>query len=192
MKQVNFFLVLFLSLSIFSAKAQTYTVGTNVVSAGLGLGSSIAGYTYGSQSPAISLQYERGLWAAGPGVVSLGGYVGFKSYKDAGNDGYGDSYDYKWNYTIIGVRGAWHYTGLSIPNLDLYGGVMLSYNHLSFSASYSDAGGSYASSSGASYGSDLGFSAFVGGRYFFAGNLGAFVELGYGVSYANLGLTYKF
>jgi hypothetical protein len=192
MKQVIFFLVLFFSISIYSANAQTYSVGTNVVSAGLGLGSSIAGYTYGSQSPGISLQYERGLWQAGPGVISLGGYLGFKSYKYSINDGAGDSYSEKWNYTIIGARGAWHYTGLSVPNLDVYGGLMLSYNHLSFSGSVSNSAGGYQSAAGGSYGSDLGFTAFVGGRYFFAGNLGAFLELGYGVSYLNLGLSYKF
>ena len=36
------------------------------------------------------------------------------------------------------------------------------------------------------------FTAFVGARYFFAKNLGGFAELGYGVSYLNLGLAYKF
>ena len=192
MKQVNFFLVLFFSLSIFSAKAQTYKVGDNVVSAGIGLGSSIAGYSYGSQTPGISLQYDRGLWQAGPGVISLGGYLGFKSYKYSASDGLNDSYTEKWSYTIIGARGAWHYTGLEVPNLDLYGGVMLSYNHLHFSGSYSNGSGSYQTSSGVSYGSDMGFSVFAGGRYYFAGHLAAFMELGYGVSYVNLGLAYKF
>ena len=57
----------FISLSL-SAQDQTYKKGTNVLSAGIGLGSSLAGYTYGSQSPGISLQFEHGFWDAGPGL----------------------------------------------------------------------------------------------------------------------------
>jgi hypothetical protein len=196
MKQVFSFLLVFSSIQfalfISSATAQTYSVGTNVVSAGVGLGSSIAGYSYGTQSPGFSLQYERGLWQAGPGVVSLGGYLGFKSYKYSASDGYGDNYSDKWSYTIIGVRGAWHFTGLEIPNLDLYGGVMLSYNDLKFTESYSNSTGNYHGSASGSYGSAVGFSVYAGARYFFAHNLGAYAELGYGVSYLNLGLSYKF
>jgi hypothetical protein len=190
MKKANVLFAFLLVISGLSVKAQTYQTGTNVVSAGIGLGSSIAGYTYGSQSPGISLQYERGLWPAGPGVISLGGYLGFKSYKYSYNDGLGDNYSEKWSYTIVGARGAYHYTGFKVDNLDVYGGLMLSYNHLSYSASA--ASGGYHSSSGGSYGSAIGFTAFVGGRYFFAKNLGGFAELGYGVSYLNLGLSYKF
>jgi len=191
MKKTTFLLPVLLLLSIVTVKAQTYSKGTNVISAGIGLGSSIAGYTYGTQSPGFSFQYEKGIWEAGPGVVSLGGYLGLKSYKYSYHDGYGDSYENKWNYTIIGARGAWHYTELKTANLDLYGGLMLSYNHLSFSDSYSGPAGNYAHAGG-SYGSTIGFTAFVGARYFFAKNLGGYAELGYGVSYLNLGLTYKF
>ena len=181
-KARSFFAILFV-LSVASVKAQTYSTGTNVISAGIGLGSSIAGYTYGSQSPAISLQYERGVWNAGPGVVSLGGYAGFKSYKFS--DG---PYTAKWNYTIIGVRGAYHYTGLEVKKLDVYGGLMLAYNILKYSDNYS--GATYTATG--SYGSSLGFSVFVGGRYHFSDNLAAFAELGYGVAYLNLGLAFTF
>ncbi|MDR3711717.1 MAG: hypothetical protein P4L51_02790 [Puia sp.] len=191
MKKANTLFAFLLLLAGLSAKAQTYQAGTNTVSAGIGLGSSIAGYTYGSQSPGISLQYERGIWEAGPGVISLGGYLGFKSYRYSASDGYGDNYSEKWNYTIVGARGAYHYTGFKVENLDVYGGLMLSYNHLSYSASASNGSGSYGASGG-SYGSAVGFTAFVGGRYYFANSLGAFAELGYGVSYLNVGLAYKF
>ena len=190
MKKAIFLLTGLFVFSIISVKAQTYKVGSNVVSAGVGLGSSITGFGYGSQSPALSLQYERGVWEAGPGVVSLGGYIGYKSYKYSYSDGSG-SYTEKLKYTIFGVRGAWHYTGLNIDNLDVYGGVMLSYDHAGFSSNVSTAYGS-SSSSGGSFNSSVGFTAFVGSRYFFAGNLGGFAELGYGVSYFTIGLAYKF
>ena len=109
MKKSVLFSIVMLVVSVISTvpvKAQTYEVGTNVISGGLGLGSSIAGgFTYGSQSPGISLQYERGVWEVGPGVISLGGYLGFKSYKYNYNDGI-NAYSEKWNYTIVGARGA--------------------------------------------------------------------------------------
>jgi hypothetical protein len=178
-------------ISFFTAvrvQAQAFQVGTNVISAGIGLGSSIANFTYGTQSPGFNVQYDRGIWEAGPGVVSLGGYIGIKDYKY----GYiynGDAVSYKWNYTVVGVRGAWHFTGLDIENLDLYGGVMLGYYALS--TSYSDSQGNSGGSLG-NYGNTVGLSVFAGAKYYFAGNLGVFGELGFGANILSLGLSYKF
>jgi hypothetical protein len=194
-KSVLFYLALLIVfvISTVSVKAQsnsqTYEVGTNVISGGLGLGSSIAGgYTYGSQTPGISLQFEHGFWEAGPGVISLGAYLGYKGYKYSFSDGTGYSVTEKWNYTIIGARGAYHFTGVNVENLDLYAGVMLSYDNLSFSYSNSQ-GGTYA---GSSYGSSVELSPFAGAKYYFAGDLGGFAELGFGVSIFSIGLSYKF
>lgn len=172
----------FLCLGVFcSATAQSYKTGTNVISAGLGLGSNIAGYSYGTQSPGFSIQYERGLWEAGPGVISLGGYFGIKGYKYSDVD-----YTEKWTYSIFGVRGAYHYTGLDVENLDLYGGLLLSYNHLSYSTNYSG------SDLSGSWGSSLYLTPFVGARYYFMPALSAFAELGYGVSILSIGLALRF
>ena len=184
--KTKLFLSAFIILSVSQLKAQsnskvtdTYSKGTNVASVGIGLGSSIAGYSYGSQTPGISLQYERGVAQLGSGVISIGGYLGFKSYKYSA-----EGFSEKWSYTIIGVRGAYHLTNLNIKNLDLYGGLMLSYNNLHFSDSEDQ--------SGISYGSAAGFSAFVGGRYYFSKSIAGFSELGYGVTYLNLGVALKF
>lgn len=182
MKRIAFFVVLLLSVSTLRVHAQTYEAGKNVISAGLGLGSGLTSYGPSSLSPGFNLQYERGIWEAGPGVISLGGYLGFKGYKFSDQN-----VTEKWNYTIVGARGAYHYTGLDVENLDLYGGLMLSYNNLSFS--YSSNGAGYGAGS---YGSYLGLSAFVGAKYFFSGDLGAFAEIGPGVDILNIGLSYKF
>ena len=45
---------------------------------------------------------------------------------------------------------------------------------------------------GGSYGSAAGFSFYVGGKYFFTNNFAALAELGYGVSYLNVGVALKF
>lgn len=191
MKKSALFSIALLVISFFSAvsvRAQAFQVGTNVISAGIGLGSSLAsGYTYGSQSPGFSVAFEHGFWDAGPGVISLGAYVGIKDYKYGYIEG-GYPVNYKWNYTIIGARGAYHFTGLDIDKLDLYAGLMLAYDDLSFSSNYASG---YSGPVG-SYNSDIGLSVFAGARYYFAGNLAGYAELGYGVSILSIGLAYKF
>ncbi|MFT3824545.1 MAG: hypothetical protein QM731_11520 [Chitinophagaceae bacterium] len=173
-----------------AVKAQSFAKGDNVISAGIGFGSAIGDYGFASQAPAVSVQYEKGIWPAGPGVVSLGGYAGVKTYRYSGSSG-GYSYTQKWNYTIIGVRGAWHYTEIPVEKLDVYAGAMVSYNILKYK--YSDnTGYSDEDLLGGSYGSAVGVSAFAGARYYFAGNLSVFAELGYGVSYFTTGLAFKF
>jgi hypothetical protein len=165
--------------------AQQFVKGTNVVSVGLGLGSSLGSYSQSSQTPALSLSYEKGVWEiGGPGVISLGAYAGTKKYKYSG-----EGFSQKWGYTIIGVRSAYHYNGINSDKFDVYGGIMLSYNILNYS--YKDNNGNDISGGG-NYGSGTGFTLYAGGRYFFSPNIAAFAELGYGVSYLTLGLALKF
>lgn len=163
------------------ANAQPFQKGTTAVNAGIGLGTALGGL--GTARPAISASLDRGIWElGGPGVISLGGYVGNTGYK------YTDmGYTAKWNYVIVGIRGAYHYNGFTdAPNLDVYGGAMLGYNIVSYKA---EGGGADLAHN---YGSGLGFSGFLGGRWLFGESLGAYAELGYGVSILAVGLTFKF
>ena len=183
-------MLLLLSFSglVVAAHAQPFQKGTNIVSAGIGLGSSILSYSGASQTPALSVQYERGVWdVGGPGVISLGGYAGYKGYSYSGKSA-GYSFDENWHYTVIGVRSAYHYHGWDLTNLDVYAGVMLSYNILSYS--YSDNAGSTIGHAG-TYGNAAGLSLYIGGRYFFSEHFAALAELGYGVAYLNVGIALK-
>lgn len=183
-----------LLMSFFPLRSQAqaaYQLGDNVVSVAAGFGTSYGAFTYGKQTPAFSLQYERGLWQAGPGVISLGGYLGYKSYQYSGSF-LGFSYQEKWNYTIFGVRGAWHlqnFDGTELQKWDLYGGAMLGYFNLNYTYSDNDPSVDY---SDINYSSSVGLSAFLGARYFFTPKLAAQGEIGYGISYLNLGVAYKF
>jgi len=172
MKKSLFTLVTILLTSL--TFAQEFNVGTNNINLGVGFGGNFGSYTTSSQSPSFSISYERGVWdIAGPGVVSLGAYLGRKTYKydyTGGND--------KWSYTIVGIRGAYHYNGLEIENLDVYGGLMVSYNILSFTGARS-------------FGSKPGATGFLGGRWFFAENFAVFAEAGYGVAYFTVGVSIK-
>ena len=168
------------------SQAQEFKSGDNVLSLGLGLGSSLGGgYAYSSQSPAISIQYEHGQWdVGGPGTISLGGYLGFKSFSHTNSH-----FTEKWSYTVLGFRSAYHFNMLDVKNFDLYAGAMLSYNIVSYSF---DSHEPFYDNFGGSYGSALGLSIYIGGRYYFSQNIGAFLELGYGISYATIGGSFKF
>ncbi len=96
-------------------------------------------------------------------------------------------YTSKWNYIIVGVRGAYHYNGFeNLSNLDVYAGAMVAYNIVKYS---SDLDEDYFSKN---YGSGVGVSGFAGARWFFTDMFGVYAELGYGVSVLNAGLTLKF
>ncbi len=151
--------------------AQEFEVGDNVVSAHIGIGSSFG--VGGSESIGLSLNYEHGLWDVGDDVVSLGGYLGLKTFNFNG------AIDGKLTYTIIGARGAYHFNSLNIDNVDIYGGAMISFNNVSFSGQ------------GSNFSSALGATIFAGARYYFSDNLAASVEVGYGVAFLNLGVALK-
>jgi len=179
MKKLAFALLLAFMVSASSTKAQSFQKGDNVIAVGVGFGSTLLSSSSGSQSPAISLSFEHATFDAGDdGLISLGAYLGTKSYKFSGS-----GFSEKWSYTIFGVRGAYHYTAIS-DKVDVYGGLMLSYNNVSYKYSGGGIGGRYNGATG--------FTAFVGGRYYFSEHIAAMAELGYGVSYLTVGLAFKF
>ncbi|MDR2497472.1 MAG: hypothetical protein LBD21_10145 [Tannerellaceae bacterium] len=167
----KFLLIAGICLTVLStANAQDiFRKGTQFLNAGIGLGSYIP----------VEVSYERsildGLIKGTNGAIGIGAYLGY--YGNTASDRH-------YNHYVLGTRGAFHYQ--FIPKLDTYGGLMLGYNI----ASVNWAG--QGESVGTATGSALGYSFFVGGRYFFKPNLGVYSELGYGVAYLSLGLTFKF
>ena len=160
-----------LLLTVLSAtySQDIFRKGTQVVNGGIGLGSYIP----------IEVSYERsildGLIKGDNGAIGVGAYLGY----------YGDSEgDWRFSHYEIGARGAFHYQ--FIPKLDTYGGLMLGYDVAS--SRWAGEGEATASASA----SGLGFSLFVGGRYFFKPNLAVYSELGYGIAYLSIGVALKF
>lgn len=76
---------------------------------------------------------------------------------------------------IIGPRVGLHYH--FIPKLDTYLSVMLGYN--SIKAKYNNNGG-------------FDWGTHLGARYMFTPSVGGFLELGYGWSFANIGVAFRF
>lgn len=166
-------------------------MGDRVAGVSLGIGGNYtAGRAYSSQTPAIGLSFEQGILDLGPGVLGIGGYVGYKSLSSQ-TSLFTYRQDWTWNYLIIGARGVWHYNAWHNNDmLDTYGGVMLSYNSVSFKDNTSYPLGTAAYSYGSASG--IGFTGFVGARYYFSEDFGAHAELGYGFAVLNLGVSYKF
>ena len=168
------FVVACFSLTQLNAQTSTFDKGDKVLNLGLGLGSSL--YSGGGIIPPLSASLEVGVVdnIAEKGVIGVGGYLGFASY---GHTGY-----YKVTNIIIGPRGTFHYP--LVDKLDTYAGLMIGYNVVSYH--WTGIEGIAGSSSG------LVSSFFIGGRYYFSDAMAAMLELGYGVSYLNIGVAFKF
>ena len=174
------FAALALAGSVSLANAQEiFQTGTKAVNVGVGLGSVLSNTTI----PPLSVSFDYGvkdnLINGENGSISVGGYIGYTASSVA----FGDS-KYRTSYAILGARGAFHYQVM--PKLDTYGGIMLGYNVTSSSWSGTVVPGAALSSNGFIH------NTFLGARYFFKENIGAFAEAGYGIAYLNLGVTCKF
>ncbi|MDR1331406.1 MAG: hypothetical protein LBK07_04810 [Tannerella sp.] len=135
--------------------------------------------------PLISGSFEYGIVDGlidGKASIGVGGYLAYTSRKHEVVRDYG----YKYSNFIVGARGAFHYA--PIPVLDTYGGAMLGYDIVS-SSTYGTASGIGHYTADAS---EIGYSVFVGVRYFFARNIAVFAEMGYGVAPIEAGISFKF
>jgi hypothetical protein len=173
-KQVlaRFLVVLLLAFSS-SMKAQDVK-GVNFINAGIGVG------TYGFVGTGglpITASFEHGFSKN----ISAGLNLGFIQRK------YAD--DWKYTYLVFGARGSYHFNEvLNVQNekLDVYGGISLNYRHYKIKYGH-DIDDYYGSASGG----EVDFGIHAGGRYLFSPKVGAFAELGYGISPLELGITFK-
>ncbi|MFN8712569.1 MAG: hypothetical protein ACK5Z2_06925 [Bacteroidota bacterium] len=182
---------LFLTVaSLAGAQTNPFQVGDNMMSFGIGVGSSF-GFNLARQTPALSMQFEHALADLGPGFISVGGYLGYKGYRYTNNLSNGYYYKENWKYYIFGARTAWHlseFDGVDLSKWDLYGGIMLSFNFARYK--YED-NNQFLNYSDSSYGSSVGFSSFLGARYFLTDRIAVMGELGWGIAYLTGGISIK-
>jgi hypothetical protein len=185
------------------AKAQQSSTGDQVFSKSnllVNVGAAFGWYGYGadytgvSAMPAFTFGIEKGILDIPKiGVVSVGGIVGWKhaTYNDQLFGAYYGQLYYDDVYTendyIISTRGVFHQTMLKIPKLDLYAGIDLGVRLIRQKYYDQFTGLTTPSNSTAFLGG-----AFIGARYYLVGNFSAYTELGYGIGYFTLGLSYKF
>ena len=193
MKKFSRISVLLIAMAIIlsqsTVKAQAFKTGDMVANLGLGFG--WYGYGYGTTSlPAFSLSMEKGIKdLTNIGPLSIGGIVGFKHATYA----WQTSYDWSWNDIIVAARAAIHYDLFKNEKIDTYGGIALgvrvqSYSYYTWVAPY---GTNDYKKQHENYTHGL-FAFYLGGRYFFSDRLAGFAEVGYGLGYLTLGLSYKF
>lgn len=185
-KLIAIALMVIFSFPFIKAQESTFDLNDVVVNIGIGLGTSYGIGLYNkSIIPPLSISVEKGILddVLEKGVIGVGAYVGFNSYK--WHYVY-STYDWGYRYTniIIGGRGSFHYP--IVDKLDTYVGVILGYR-VSIATEFGDVGGyDYSSDSGG-----IAYSGFVGGRYYFSDKFSGFAELGYGIAYLTLGLGIK-
>lgn len=167
------------SLGQLFAQEPTFNKEDKVFNAGLGIGTSLySGGGYAGLIPPLSASLEVGVVdnIIEKGVIGVGGYLGFATYKWTNY--------YRYTNIIIGPRGTFHYP--FVDKLDTYAGLMIGYNIVSSKWIGTGMETHNASSGG------VVSSFFIGGRYYFSDNLAGMLELGYGIAYLNIGVALKF
>ena len=176
--------------------AQSFSKGQVDLNLGLGLGATFIDGNYHTSFPPVSISAEVGV----TNDISVGGYFGIAgaSYSYNGWDNHwnnGNQYyytdTYRWTYYILGVRGAYHFGRfIQIDKLDAYAGLMLAgdFVHESYTTNSPYPDHAYYRSNSSS---GLIASIFVGARYRFTEKVGAFAEIGYGISILTVGVNFK-
>ncbi len=177
-------LAVIFAIAHLAAQEPVFLKGDKVVNLGMGLGSTLySGMYYKSQVPPVSASLEIGVVdeLLEKGVLGVGPYLGYSSFKYEYSD-----WGWKYSNIIIGVRGNFHYP--FVEKLDTYTGLLLGYNVAS-SKEFGNTvpGWDYSYSAGG-----VVWSWFLGARYYFKENFAAMAELGYGITYLNLGVALKF
>lgn len=193
--------IVFLS---FLGKAQVFTEGRNFVNIGYGLGNTskytINNYQVSSFGPLL-IGFEHAykeneafgikLSPSGyRGAIGFGGLIGYSRYNSTYSSLY-SSYNYTYKSTNIFalVRAAYH-LDINIEKLDLYAGFGFGVNSGKYKSTSNDiywnANPEYTSRT---YFDVIG-QFYAGARYMLKENFGVYTELGAGVSYMHVGLTF--
>jgi hypothetical protein len=179
-KLLLFFLLLVFGLMNVNAQTSTFIAGDKVLNLGVGFGNYNSGYNV--VVPPVSVSFEVGLKGnfLDKGVIGLGGYLAYASYKEA--DYTAENY---WtnNKTVIEIRGTLHYP--LVEKLDTYGGLMLGYQNDNWKWHGSG-------TQDKTNGTGLALALLIGGRYYFTDRIAAMAEIGLAISILNIGVAIKF
>ena len=179
-KAVFTFAAMMIALAM-SAQENLFRKGDKALNVGLGLGTTLySGAGFKGTIPPVSVSLEYGFKdeVLEKGSIGLGGYLGI-----AGSKYEFMGFGWEYTYIIVGARGVFHYP--LVNKMDTYTGMMLGYNIIRAKEIGTPLLGVSPSASGVAW------SWFAGARYYFTDNIGALLELGYGISYLNLGLAVK-
>ncbi|MBL7717680.1 MAG: hypothetical protein JNL72_02495 [Flavipsychrobacter sp.] len=171
--------------------APAFDKGSSTIGVWAGFGLSYGYYMSPVELPSFGVLFDHGIVGnVGPGTIGVGGIIGMKnSYYNYSFGGYRAT----WRNYIVAARATYHLTLLKDKNnkFDPYAGIVLGVRISDYNDTY------YTSSSSLinpySYNNvSLVRGVFVGAKYNFTKNFGAFAELGYDISLARIGLNFNF
>jgi hypothetical protein len=157
--------------------------GDAVGQLGFGLGG-LRGLYGTSSLPVISASLDLGI----VDKISVGGLIAYTSssyeypYLFAGR-----FYRWRYSYFTLAGRASYHVLDRN-EKIDVYAGASLGYNIVSARYDGDPLGRSTAFGSSGSY---VHYGVHVGGRYYFMQRFAAFAEVGYGLSFLNVGISMK-
>lgn len=157
--------------------------GNSYLNAGVGIGSYGLAGTGGFP---FTASYEYGVAKN----ISAGVGLGYVKRKFATDD--------KYTYLIFEARGSYHFNELlqlANPKLDVYAGAGLVYRRYSYKYTVlfpGDEGQAAYTTDYKTSGGNVDAELHAGGRYLFNEHIGAYAEVGYGISPLQLGLTLVF
>jgi hypothetical protein len=176
------FSILLITVSL-SSNAQQFRKGDKDLNLGVGFGATwYSGDYWRTTLPPLSVSFDYGLRDdLGPGVIGIGGYMGYSGYKTTW---YGADYGWKYTSFLIGAMGTYHMT--FTDNLDTYAGLILCFRtetHKEF--------GNLPAGIPAPTNSGLAGSLFAGAKYYFTDNFAVKGELGFGITWLTIGVSFK-
>lgn len=195
MKKLFLLSAILMLLAFFSqAKAQwgsSVREGDIMINAGIGFLPTVGGSDVETTVPPLSVS---GGYVVSDNI-SIGGYIGYVANKSELSfsppmDNKTITYGFEYSYLIIGARGSYYF--VNERDYVLYGGGMLGYNAANSSSYIEDDDYEDMITNQAQDVGGFAFAGFLGAKYFFSDNVGAYLELGYGVSIASVGLSLKF
>ena len=190
----KFYLTLLAVFVYVMLSSQEMSTGVNFLSFGLGPSVNYWTVYHSGGTPAIRIMLDHGFKKAGPGTVTLGGSLGFftKYYKSNYIDK-GYVYNYRWNWTYISTvfRAGYYYNlkEADIPDMNVYGGLGAGLLFSSFKYKYDNP--NHPPMTVDEGGTDFILNLYVGANYFLTSKAAIFLEFGYDISYATVGLTIK-
>lgn len=186
MKKISYALMfLVFTLTSFS---QELSKGSQFFSIGIG-----SGINYGSYSGygiAFRLAMDKGFKKLGPGIVSVGGQIGVRSYSYSGY--YYKNYYYSGSRTTLipAVRLGYFYNmgDFGIEELNFYGGISAGLR-MDFYNLNNDIHDADPYNNGLKIGIHVG--TYLGANFFLTKNIAFFGEVGYDIGYGAIGVVFK-
>lgn len=169
--------------SVMAFSTDSAAQANNHLNIGIGLGSTFMASGLKAGLPPLSVSYEHAFGEK----ISAGGFLGYAG-ASVESPAIGGTWKWKYSYILVGARASYHFN-FKVPKLDPYAGLVAGYNVASVStekpSGYTGPDIAGAKAGGVVIGGHL------GARYMLGNKVGAFAELGYGIAYLTLGVTFK-